>query len=412
MGQLAIRVEHLAKRYQIGANRERYRTLRDTLASLASAPARLLKGKQTPDPFIWALNDINFEVHHGEALGIIGRNGAGKSTLLKILSRITRPTRGRVEMYGRVGSLLEVGTGFHPELTGRDNIYLNGAILGMQRSEIERKFDEIVDFAEIEQFLDTPVKRYSSGMYMRLAFAVAAHLEPEILVVDEVLAVGDVKFQKKSLGKMQDVAHSGRTILFVSHHMDAIEALCNRCLLLDHGRVVNEGNPHSVIEAYLEDVKKTGVNVRLGNQFLVWEGIENRIELDGLRSDEDIRFTLCFGTTHKDLTNVFFDFELHNEQGDVVTHTKSKFLPYSANLPGNSHARIHYVIKSPKLTPGRYFLTVYAYSDQGVLLWAESIDACTISSKSYFGGAEYFDRLISAIIPEFEISLVELDHKE
>jgi len=408
MGQLAIRVEHLAKRYQIGANRERYRTLRDTLASLASAPARLLKGKQTPDPFIWALNDINFEVHHGEALGIIGRNGAGKSTLLKILSRITRPTRGRVEMYGRVGSLLEVGTGFHPELTGRDNIYLNGAILGMQRSEIERKFDEIVDFAEIEQFLDTPVKRYSSGMYMRLAFAVAAHLEPEILVVDEVLAVGDVKFQKKSLGKMQDVAHSGRTILFVSHHMDAIEALCNRCLLLDHGQVVKEGEPHTVIEAYLEDVKKAGINIRSGNHLLRWIGIENREELNGLRADEDLEFIFVLATGNKDLHNVYFDTQISNEKGEVVVHTIARFLPFYFSVTGNSQIKLRYRIKSPKLAPGKYYLTVYAHSDEGTLLWADSIDACAISPKSYFGEVEFFDVLTSSTIPPFSIAVEEI----
>src|SRR5947209_14633011 len=222
----AIRVSGLGKCYRLSGGRARssYRTLRESLIELASIPLRGWRGSGNglDSEDFWALRDVAFEVREGEVLGIIGRNGAGKSTLLKILSRITKPTTGRVEVNGRVGSLLEVGTGFHPELTGRENIYLNGSILGMSRREITRKFDEIVDFAEIEQFLDTPVKRYSSGMYVRLAFAVAAHLNPEILVVDEVLAVGDVAFQKKCLGKMGEVSRGGRTVLFVSHNMAAI----------------------------------------------------------------------------------------------------------------------------------------------------------------------------------------------
>ena len=251
MSDIAVRVEHLSKLYRLGEQRARYSTFRETLAGAASAPLRWLKGERRAEPnTIWALDDVSFEVKHGEAVGIIGRNGAGKSTLLKVLSRITKPTRGRVDIYGRVGSLLEVGTGFHPELTGRENIYLNGAILGMTRREIQRKFDEIVDFAEIEKFLDTPVKFYSSGMYVRLAFAVAAHLEPEILVVDEVLAVGDAEFQKKCLGKMGDVAHEGRTVLFVSHNMGAVSNLCPRALLLKSGFLSAEGDSSNVISKY------------------------------------------------------------------------------------------------------------------------------------------------------------------
>jgi len=238
MSDNAIRVEHLGKRYHIGRQQAHYKTLRESLVSAMQFPSRWLKGrKKQDDNTFWALNDISFEIKKGESVGIIGRNGAGKSTLLKVLSRITKPTTGRVELYGRVGSLLEVGTGFHPELSGRENIYLNGAILGMRRAEIERKFDEIVDFAEVEKFLDTQVKFYSSGMYMRLAFAVAAHLEPDILLVDEVLAVGDAEFQKKSLGKMGDVARQGRTVLLVSHSMNAIEQLCNSCIHLDKGKL-------------------------------------------------------------------------------------------------------------------------------------------------------------------------------
>jgi len=247
-----ISARNISKQYRIG-QREAYGTLRDTLASAFSAPFRRLSGNgRSPTETIWALRDVGFEVATGEAVGIIGRNGAGKSTLLKILSRITEPTTGRIDLYGRVGSLLEVGTGFHPELTGRENIFLNGAILGMQRVEIERKFDEIVSFAEIERFLDTPVKRYSSGMYMRLAFAVAAHLEPEILLVDEVLAVGDAQFQKKCLGKMGEVAREGRTVLFVSHNMMAVQNLCRRAIWLDGGQIVGSGESGQVVADYLQ----------------------------------------------------------------------------------------------------------------------------------------------------------------
>jgi lipopolysaccharide transport system ATP-binding protein len=259
MDRFAIRVQNLSKRYRLGEY-EGYKTLRDTLVQSVSLPIKqirsLISGEQTrknAPGMLWALKSVSFDVHPGEILGFIGRNGAGKSTLLKVLSRVTFPTEGRVEGYGRVGSLLEVGTGFHPELTGRENIFLNGAILGMSRQEIRRKFDEIVAFAEIEKFLDTPVKRYSSGMYVRLAFAVAAHLEPEILLIDEVLAVGDAAFQKKCLGKMEEVASGeGRTVLFVSHNMAAIQSLCGQAIWLDSGRIVEQGNPAQVIQSYLQ----------------------------------------------------------------------------------------------------------------------------------------------------------------
>ncbi len=256
MTNTAIRVENLSKLYRIGRAQVQHDTLRDALASAARRPLEWLRGngKNSGDDTIWALKDACFEVGYGEVLGIIGANGAGKSTLLKILSRITEPTTGRVELGGRVGSLLEVGTGFHPELTGRENVYLNGAILGMTRAEIDRKFDEIVAFAEIERFLDTPVKRYSSGMYVRLAFAVAAHLEPEILLVDEVLAVGDAAFQKKCLGKMGDVAHRGRTVVFVSHNMVAVQSLCSRAIWLEEGKTVQDGQAGQVVSSYLAGV--------------------------------------------------------------------------------------------------------------------------------------------------------------
>lgn len=264
MSNIAIRAENLGKRYRLGQAQPRYDTLRDALAHGLRGPRTWIgrQGKAARGDAAnahWALKDISFEVNHGEVIGVIGRNGAGKSTLLKVLSRITEPTVGRAVIHGRVGSLLEVGTGFHPELTGRENIYLNGAILGMRRDEIDRKFDEIVAFSELGSFLDTPVKRYSSGMYVRLAFAVAAHLEPEILVVDEVLAVGDVQFQQKCLGKMQDVAHRGRTVIFVSHNMDAVQRLCSRCLLLDRGTVALAGPTADAVRHYLSQTTMRGL---------------------------------------------------------------------------------------------------------------------------------------------------------
>jgi len=256
MGTSAIQVEGVGKRYRIGAAINRHRTLRDAIAhgarrTVASLHAGLRGDfSRRPPETIWALRDVSFEVEQGETVGIVGSNGAGKSTILKILSRITGPTTGVARIRGRVGSLLEVGTGFHAELTGRENTYLNGAILGMGRSEINRKFDEIVAFAEVGKFIDTPVKHYSSGMHLRLAFAVAAHLEPEILIIDEVLAVGDASFQRKCLGKMSDVAREGRTVLFVSHNLNAVESLCDRAILLENGRLRSEGHPHNVITEY------------------------------------------------------------------------------------------------------------------------------------------------------------------
>jgi len=265
MSKSIIKINNLSKCYRIGTKEKGYKTFREAIIDGIGAPFRNLKQLQRLTKFnnngddeqsndiFWALKDISFEINEGEVLGIIGKNGAGKSTLLKILSRITEPTNGIIEINGRVSSLLEVGTGFHPELTGRENIFLNGAILGMRKKEIEQKFDEIVNFAEIEKFLDTPVKRYSSGMYVRLAFAVAAHLESEILLMDEVLAVGDSEFQKKCLGKMGDVAKEGKTILFVSHNMGAIRALCPQTILLDNGRILATGETVVIISQYLVD---------------------------------------------------------------------------------------------------------------------------------------------------------------
>jgi lipopolysaccharide transport system ATP-binding protein len=276
MSHTIIKVNNLSKRYRIGAAEKRVKSFRELIMDGISAPVRNLIrlrsmtsfAKSNEQDIIWAVKDVSFEMEQGEVLGIIGRNGAGKSTLLKILSRITEPTSGSIEMHGRVSSLLEVGTGFHPELTGRENIFLNGAIMGMRKWEIEKKFDEIVEFSEVREFLDTPVKRYSSGMQVRLAFAVAAHLEPEILVVDEVLAVGDMAFQKKCLGKMEDMAGGGRTVLVVSHNMSLINRLCQRTILLEQGKIVEDGPTHNVVKHYLGSSSSTPAERK-------WDNIKN-----------------------------------------------------------------------------------------------------------------------------------------
>jgi len=326
MSDIAVRVEHLSKLYRLGEQRARYSTFRETLAGAASAPLRWLKGERRAEPnTIWALDDVSFEVKHGEAVGIIGRNGAGKSTLLKVLSRITKPTRGRVDIYGRVGSLLEVGTGFHPELTGRENIYLNGAILGMSRREIQRKFDEIVDFAEIEKFLDTPVKFYSSGMYVRLAFAVAAHLEPEILVVDEVLAVGDAEFQKKCLGKMGDVAQEGRTVLFVSHNMAAVRNLCLNGLLLSDGAIQIRGKISEIISHYLNSSHGQDLNkffleseeIRLVSLKIFQENYNNQIFM----TDHPLNIEYEYEIKKKVINGLRIGFDLITPESVIVFRT-------------------------------------------------------------------------------------------
>jgi lipopolysaccharide transport system ATP-binding protein len=302
---LAISVREITKRYRIGGAVQRHASLRDALAHGAAAPFRALRGvmrsretahaERAAQEFL-ALRGVSFEIRQGEIVGLIGRNGAGKSTLLKVLSRITTPTSGRAEVHGRLGSLLEVGTGFHPELSGRDNIFLNGAILGMRRQEIARRFDEIVDFSGVSQFIDTPVKRYSSGMYLRLAFAVAAHLDSEILVVDEVLAVGDASFQKKCLAKMEDVGHSGRTVMFVSHNMMAVTRLCERTILLDEGTVMADGRSTDVVSSYLRSgVGSTAAREWMdagsapGNDIVRLRAVRVRTELGEISEAIDIR---------------------------------------------------------------------------------------------------------------------------
>ena len=320
MSDSIIQVENLGKRYRIGKAEAPYKTIREAIVDAAATPFRNLAARfggsrngneeRVGVDTIWALKGVSFEVEQGEVVGVIGRNGSGKSTLLKILSRITEPTEGEVRLRGRVASLLEVGTGFHPELTGRENIYLNGAILGMKKREIERRFGAIVSFAEIQKFLDTPVKRYSSGMFVRLAFAVAAHLEPEILVVDEVLSVGDMSFQRKCLGKMREVATGGRTVFFVSHNLKAVEALCNRAILLDGGALRRDGKPTAVIEAYRASMDEESKPENAAFVYEKRQSMEGQILAVRVLNSAG---SLCLRHGVLDPIRVEMDFELHRD---------------------------------------------------------------------------------------------------
>jgi lipopolysaccharide transport system ATP-binding protein len=328
-----IRVENLSKQYRIGARQEPYGSLRESLVRTVKTPfERLRRNGFSTDDTIWALKDVSFDVEPGEVVGIIGRNGAGKSTLLKILSRIIGPTTGQVDLYGRVASLLEVGTGFHPELTGRENIYLNGAILGMRRSEIDRKFDAIVAFAEVERFLDTTVKHYSSGMQMRLAFAVAAYLEQEVMVIDEVLAVGDAQFQKKCLGKMEEVADSGRTVLFVSHNLPTVQRLCRMGIYLKDGRIEKIGDINAVIESYQREVANVGradsnsdaaLEVKEGEvRYISWELLESSTRAPhSCMSREECTFSFTL-VLRREITKARFGLDIRDlsDQKLITSH--------------------------------------------------------------------------------------------
>lgn len=358
--QTSISIEHLSKRFRL-TNREYYATIRDRIAGMFRRRVQSAEARE-----LWALRDINLEVPAGEALGLIGHNGAGKSTLLKILTRITEPTEGRALLRGRVASLLEVGTGFHPELTGRENIFLNGAILGMTRAEIRQNFDAIVAFAEIEQFLDMPVKRYSSGMYVRLAFAVAAHLTPEILLVDEVLAVGDLDFQRRCLGRMDEVARSGRTVVFVSHNLDAIERLCSKALLLSRGRVEKYGDARSVISYYVSkrqgvssfDASTFGDRTGTGRAFITRVEIlsqDGTRPMDSIAMDDSFRVRIHYEVpSQQRLTNPAIGFGLLSSRDERIFMTSTadvgrtiEFLegegsfdcvvPYINAVPGTYH---------------------------------------------------------------------------
>jgi lipopolysaccharide transport system ATP-binding protein len=403
MSDIAIRVENLSKLYHIGKAQRRHDTLRDTLADgLRSTRRWLRRTEQSADSegedALWALKNISLEVKRGEVLGIIGRNGAGKSTLLKILSRITEPTAGRVVGYGRVGSLLEVGTGFHPELTGRENIYLNGAMLGMRRVEIDRKFDEIVAFSEVERFLDTPVKRYSSGMYVRLAFAVAAHLEPEILIVDEVLAVGDAAFQKKCLGKMGDVASEGRTVLFVSHTMPTVLSLCSRVVVLQNGRLQFNGGCEQGVTEYQQsgELSSGAASIPLDHlpriphrpALLTHLRITNSrgAPTSYLQIGEAINLQIDLSLSHR-LDNIGVGVGIENYLGMRVTTATTRLQNIQlSHLEGRQ--TIECSISDIKLTPGRYGLKLAVNNGNEEIDSLEIHNVFTILESDFWGGGK------------------------
>jgi lipopolysaccharide transport system ATP-binding protein len=372
MSDIAIHAENLGKQYTIGQRPAAYTTLRETLSTAFSSPVKRL-GSGKEDNKFWALRDVSFDVHKGQVLGVIGRNGAGKSTLLKLLSRVTDPTEGRAVINGRVGSLLEVGTGFHPELTGRENISLNGAILGMKHAEVERKFDEIVAFAEVEQFIDTPVKRYSSGMYLRLAFAVAAHLEPEILVVDEVLAVGDAEFQRKCLGKMSDVAQEGRTVLFVSHNMSAILRLTEETLVIEKGHLALRAPTPKAVDYYLSaGFSQEGQRMWLPDEIPAdaapFQPIAIRVRnpqgkiVDTLRSTEPVAVEIEY-KLEAPITGLRVGMYLLTMRGEYImtsfdTDDPEKFDRVSIRQPGHYVSRC--ILPADLLNEGRFMIAVNA----------------------------------------------------
>ena len=389
MDRPVIRVNSLSKKYVLGGEINRQETFREMLANLAKSPFRRLRRLQglSPDQQeFWALKNISFEVKKGEVLGIIGANGAGKSTLLKILGRITAPTAGEIEYVGRIASLLEVGTGFHPELSGRENIYLNGAIIGMSKSEIRKRFDEIVDFAGVEKFLDTPVKRYSSGMYLRLAFAVAAHLDPDILLVDEILAVGDAEFQKKSLGKMKDVSASGRTVLFVSHNMSAISKLCEQGIFLDKGRLEFIGDVNSAINEYYKmasDQEKIGSEEFFGN-------LKPELEITRLDiNEEKNRLSVSVSPSQAISINVYGTAKVNigsyrttvalRKDGYHVLSLHDKLKPEDL-IEGDFVSKVE--IPAFFLSPGLYVVEAGGYSkNSGKFIWARNLASITVINE-------------------------------
>jgi lipopolysaccharide transport system ATP-binding protein len=398
MSEPAIRVQNLGKRYDLGARDAGYVTFREALTGFFTNPVRRFKslsGRAREDETFWALKDVSFEVQPGEVVGIIGHNGAGKSTLLKILSQITEPTEGRVEINGRIGSLLEVGTGFHPELSGRENIYLNGSILGMSREEVRRKFDEIVAFAEVEKFLDMPVKKYSSGMSVRLAFSVAAHLDPEILIIDEVLAVGDQEFQNKCLGKMSGVAESGRTILFVSHQMAAVEAMCSSVILLSGGRISAHGETPKIVERYLRGVSRGEM-----------QPLENRRDRRGSGavrftsasfSDGNGRTVMSFqcgspaeivlnyaNCSERELRNLRVCVGIDNEFGQRVLLLDSKLVGRDLAKVDPEGGTVRFLMPKLVLLPGCYHFTIFSTVNGEIVDWVKSAGFFYVEGGSFF----------------------------
>ena len=398
MSQLAIKAENISKQYRLGKvgtgtlshdlNRLWYkvRGLEDPYVKIGEANDRSMKGESD---YVWSLRDINFEIEQGDSVGIIGRNGAGKSTLLKLLSKVTKPTTGGFKVKGRIASLLEVGTGFNPEMTGRENIYLNGAILGMRRAEITKKLDEIINFSGVERYIDTPVKRYSSGMYVRLAFAVAAHLESEILIVDEVLAVGDAEFQKKCLGKMTDVSKGeGRTVLFVSHNMAAVQNLCFKGLLLENGIIKKTGAINDVLAEYLvstkiENVKLSENTNRKGNGFLKFtDGFFVSDNDNNIETFKDLKIKLNFELNFPSkIIQSRIDIGINNFMGDRVAWLSSNVVISEFSIFSNS---IEFLIKDLPLAPGDYTLNIYSEINNEIADWLTEVMPFTIIEKDYY----------------------------
>ena len=412
--QPIIRVQELSKHYYLGGSAAAYSTFREVVMEMARLPLRYLRRANEPES-IWALKDISFEVEPGDVVGIIGRNGAGKSTLLKVLSRITEPTTGRVELYGRVASLLEVGTGFHPELSGRENIYLNGSILGMSRKEIAAKFDEIVAFAEVEKFIDTPVKRYSSGMYVRLAFAVAAHLQPEILIVDEVLAVGDAAFQKKCLGRMRDVASAGRTVLFVSHNMAAVSALCTKAMVLWEGMVEYPlGGVEEAVQKYLTQVHtitKTALADRTDRQgngkvriqdFASFDRDGNEVE--HIASGQEVSFRVYYSSTQDNVEGVGVGIAIYSDTGTFVSMLSNQYAAETFPLIGRAGYATCRIRKLP-LAPGSYTASLIIRSNDAITDWIQQAVTIVVEPGDFFGNGRLPPQSHYGVLLEQEWSL-------
>jgi lipopolysaccharide transport system ATP-binding protein len=383
---IAVSIRNLGKSYTITHDEEKHITLAETILSRLKNPLR----RPRTETF-WALQDVSFEVKKGDVVGIIGRNGAGKSTLLKVLSRITEPTRGEVDVYGRVGSLLEVGTGFHPELTGRENIYLNGAILGMTKGEIRRQFDAIVDFAGVEQFIDTPVKRFSSGMYVRLAFAVAAHLNPEILIVDEVLAVGDAEFQKKCLGKMKDVAGHGRTVLFVSHNVSAIKDLCNKGIYLASGRVAATGEIDTAIKAYLGG----GIDSKIEPE----RGPVKRLSI--IQENETLVLEADWQHTEA-LTLPNLGFVIYNSLGVPVVGANPWLMGIDAGDLPRDRGHIKARLTEPRLLDGNYYLSVWFGDGRRDII--ELAQCVAFEGRGMAGPRQNLPAIVGSVAPRCEFA--------
>jgi lipopolysaccharide transport system ATP-binding protein len=409
MSNIAIHAEGVGKQFQIGSHQRRSHTLRDALSGVVATPIRRMQSvfrgqgaRDVTEPF-WALRNVSFTVQRGEVIGIIGRNGAGKSTLLKILSRITEPTEGYIDVYGRVGSLLEVGTGFHAELTGRENIFLNGAILGMKQHEIKSKFDEIVAFGEVEKFIDTPVKHYSSGMYMRLAFAVAAHLEPDILIVDEVLAVGDSRFQEKCIGKMDDVARAGRTVLIVSHNMPIVQKLCSSAMLLEAGEIVCSGTVENVIAMYMGNTLKLIETTdldhrddRQGNQALhftrvgLYDSAANPLER--VMSGQDVRLRFYYTSTKPlDQAHVQVAFNIYNMQGILLTNLNAKDAG-QAEMPVGREGYFECLWPRFNLRAGVYTCALFCEINGVIVDWIQSAFQIQVEDGDFFGSGRLISR--------------------